>query len=401
MAEVWLAHDERLERAVAVKVLDARLTTTGELADALDKEARTIARLHHPNIVAVFDVGEHEGRRYLVMEYVHGSSLREMLKLHGRLPWADVTRIGRQAAAALAHAHREGVVHCDVKPENVLIDHQGVVKVTDFGVAEAVTRTVTADIGREILGTVAYLAPEVLEGQLPRPPADVYALALTLYEAAAGRLPFHGATPAAVAVQRLSTPPPPLRVFAPSAPPELESALARALARDPSQRFPTAAEFAQALNRVPVGPSARLAAPPGRPPASRRYRTERVRPLASPRSGSTPAWRAVALGAVVAGMALLGVGVGIVLHEARQREGPEPLPTLPPLTVTATVAVEGSPTEAPMETPQSTPSPSPSPTPTPTLEPSPTATPSPVPSPSPEPSPTPTPALTPSPTTGP
>ena len=395
MAEVWLARDERLDRPVAVKVLDDRLSASGEFGDTLEHEARTIARLQHPNIVAVFDVGEHEGQHFLVMEYVHGSSLRDLLRLHGRLPWSDVVRIGRQAAAALAEAHHQGVVHCDIKPENILVDHHGVVKVTDFGVAEAVTRTMTADDAREILGTAAYLAPEVLEGSAPTPASDVYGLALTLYEAAAGRLPFQGPTPAAVAVQRLSTPPAPLRTFVPSAPPELESVLARALAREPEHRYPTGAELATALARVPVGPASHIAGAPGRPPAAPKHRTERLRPrgVSPARSSGGATWAALAT--IVAGLVIIGAAGAFVLRDAfgGHSTTPTPLPTLPPATATPPATHPAT-----VETPTSTPTPTEAPTPTFTPTATPTPAPSPTPSPSPTPPPTPTPGPSPTPT---
>lgn len=398
MSEVWLAHDERLDRPVAVKVLDIRLSASGEFGDALDREARTIARLHHPNIVAVYDVGEHVGQRYLVMEYVHGSSLRDLLRLHGRLGLADVVRVGRQAAAALAHAHRQGVVHCDVKPENILVDEQGVVKVTDFGVAEVVTRTMTADAAREVLGTAVYLAPEVLQGERPGPASDVYALALTLYEAAAGRLPFQGPTPAAVAVQRLSTPPAPLRTLVPSAPPELESALARALALDPEQRYRSAAEFGSALGRVLVTASAPLVGAPRHPSPASGSRTERIR-VGGHRRGRAGRVARTALAFLLLGAmgAALAFAVAGREHLGGGGGGPRTLPSPSPTVAAAVPSPTGepSPTATPTPTPVPSPEPSPSPTPTPTPSPTPTETPSPTPPPSPSPSPSPTPTPTP------
>lgn len=398
MSEVWLAHDERLDRPVAVKVLDLRLSGSGEFGDALDREARTIARLHHPNIVAVYDVGEHLGQRYLVMEYVHGSSLRDLLRLHGRLGLADVLRVGRQAAAALAHAHRQGVVHCDVKPENILVDEQGVVKVTDFGVAEVVTRTMTADAAREVLGTAVYLAPEVLQGERPGPASDVYALALTLYEAAAGRLPFQGPTPAAVAVQRLSTPPAPLRALVPSAPPELESALARALALDPEQRYRSAAEFGNALGRVLVTASAPLVGAPPHRASTPGSRTERIR-VGGHRRARTGRVARAALAVLVLGAMGAALAFAITGREPLGGGGgaPRALPSPSPTVAAAVPSPTGepSPTRTPTPTPLPSPEPSPSPTPTATPSPTPTETPSPTPPPSPSPSPSPTPSPTP------
>ncbi|MDZ7728130.1 MAG: serine/threonine-protein kinase [Dehalococcoidia bacterium] len=212
MAEVWLAEDLRLDRNVAVKVLTETVNDAeaGELAESIQQEARTVARLQHPNIVTVYDAGVVENRHYLVMEYVEGQSVRQMIEASGHLDQAEAIRYGEQVAAALQYAHEQGVVHCDVKPENIMVTPQGIAKVADFGVAAQVTRTMTPDQARDILGTIAYLAPEVLQGQPSAPASDVYSLGLTVYEMAAGQLPFTGATPALVAAQRLANPAPPL-----------------------------------------------------------------------------------------------------------------------------------------------------------------------------------------------
>uniref|UniRef100_UPI002ADD51CA serine/threonine-protein kinase n=1 Tax=Tepidiforma sp. TaxID=2682230 RepID=UPI002ADD51CA len=218
MAEVWLAEDLRLERWVALKALHTSLTEgfDPEAVAAFEREARVVARLQHPNIVSVFDAGEFAGRRYIVTEYVHGYTLRQLIETNGRLPEAEVLRLGRQVAAALSYAHRQGIIHGDVKPENILVNETGVAKLTDFGVAETLTRTLAPAQAADLLGTIAYLAPEVIQGEPPSPATDQYALALTLFEAAAGRLPWTGVSPAAVAGQRLARPAPPLRAFAPA-----------------------------------------------------------------------------------------------------------------------------------------------------------------------------------------
>lgn len=249
MSEVWLAYDEVAGERVALK----RVLPGGgsEARDALLREAEIGLRLHHPNIVAVLDSGNDGGQPYLVTEYVEGPSLRELLTWRGRLPEGDVVEIGRAASAALAHAHSRGILHNDLKPENILLGAAGP-KIADFGAASSLTETVGPHRARELMGTIAYLAPEVLRGEEPSPRSDIYALGLTLYEAAAGRLPFPGATPAAVAGQRLSQPAPLLRTFAPNVTPTLEGTLARALQVEPSLRFANAGAFAAALTSGPI-----------------------------------------------------------------------------------------------------------------------------------------------------
>ena len=175
------------------------------------------------------------------MEYIHGYSLRQILDAQGRLDQADAVRYGQQIASALQYAHEQGVVHCDIKPENILITEEGVPKLADFGVAETIPRTLSPSEARAILGTIAYLAPEVLQGAPANPRSDVYSLAMTLYEAVAGRLPFAGTNPAAVAGQRLATPAPPLRTFARDVSPGLEATLAGGLAVSELDRFPSRA----------------------------------------------------------------------------------------------------------------------------------------------------------------
>ncbi|MES4792278.1 MAG: hypothetical protein C4321_04200, partial [Chloroflexota bacterium] len=299
MAEVWLAEDLRLERWVAS--LTAAIDP--EAVAAFEREARVVARLQHPNIVAVYDAGEHEGRRYIVTEYIHGYTLRQLITAHGRLTEREVVRLGRQIADALAYAHGLGVIHADVKPENILVNEHGVAKLADFGVAEALGRTLSPAMANDLLGTIAYLAPA----------SDQYALALTLYEAAAGRLPWVGASPAVVAVQRLAAPPPSLRRFAPGSSPQLEAALGRALALEPPDRFPDLRAFSRALANIPQGqsPTAPIAAPPGRPPQLRRHTTARV-----PRAGAHAPRRSAErwfTGLAIVGVILFAVGAGVLL----------------------------------------------------------------------------------------
>ena len=387
MSEVWLAEDERLGRQVAVKIIR---DTSEDLSGTIEREARLVARLQHPNIVSVFDAGQQNGNHYLVAEYIEGSSLREVLQARGRLTEAEAVRYGIQVAPALQYAHSQGIVHCDVKPENILISSQGIAKVTDFGIADMVTRTVTPSEARDILGTIAYLAPEVIQGAPADARSDIYSLGLTVYELVAGRLPFAGASAAAVAGQRLGTLAAPLRTFATEASRGLETTLARALALSPADRYQTAGDFDAALRAIPLpaasGPPAAAVVPPlvapvpvrtgprtagAAPP--RRHDTARVGAMPphggsdSPNPGLILAIVAVVLiglGAGVAGAIALNRGnngggaptpVASLVLPTRQAS-PTATATTPPATVTLTrqPSPSVSPT-APPPTPTATP----------------------------------------------
>ena len=374
MAEVWLAEDGRLGRWVAIKALREAFDETLD-ADAIagfEREATVIARLQHPNIVAVFDAGSHEGRRYIVMEYVHGYSLRQLLETQGRLTEAEAIRYGTQVASALQYAHGRDVVHCDIKPENILINENGVAKVADFGVAETLTRTMTPRQAADLLGTVAYLAPEVIEGASPSPASDIYSLGLTVFEAIAGRLPFGGSSAGASIGQRLASPAPALRTFSRDASPEMESVLGRALSLSPRDRFPNAGAFGQALQRVPLHegpPTAPVVAPSGRPPQLHRHSTARVRrgAVAPPPGGVGAGTILLAVGVLLAALGLGIVAALIISNTDNDGGGGTETPT-----ATATLA---SPTQEPTQTrpPSATPRPTEAPSPTAT-QPPPTAT---------------------------
>ncbi len=375
MSEVWLAEDQRLGRWVAVKVL--RESIDADLVGSLQREARLVASLQHPNIVSVYDTGVHEGRHFLVAEYVHGYSVRQLIESRGRLTEQEALRYGEQVAAALHHAHGQAVIHCDVKPENILVNEEGVAKVADFGIAETVARTLSPQAARDILGTIAYLAPEVLQGAPADARSDIYSLALTVYEMVAGRLPFTGGTAAAVAGRRLAAPAPLLRTFAPDASLQLEAVLARGLAPVPQTRFGSAAEFGAALRAVAEG-GARLPPTPAptpvpavrRPPPSR-PQTSRVRRAAPPteqrRGAGAGPWLAAALALAFA------AGLGVAGAYLLQRGDDNPVPKTP--TPVATVVPTSAPTRTPTIPATSTPTPTPTQTPSPTPSVSPTARP--------------------------
>ena len=327
------------------------------------------------------------------MEYVHGYSLRALLEAQPRLPEGEALRYATQLAGALQYAHDQGIVHCDVKPENILVSDQRTPKLADFGVAETLTRTLSPQEAREILGTIAYLAPEVIQGAPPDPRSDVYSLALTLYEMVAGRLPWAGANAAAVAGQRFATPAPPVRAFNRAVSPELEAVLARALSLGQADRFQSAGELASALRRVPVNRPAPVVGPavgaasvgagvaaggyPGREgradsPLARRHSTSRVVRAAPPVRRNGPGGGAVAM--IVVAL-LLAAGAGIVGASLLSRGNsgtPAPSPT-PRATAVPSPTPTQSPTPRPTNEPTLTPTPQVSPTPSKTT-PSPTAT---------------------------
>jgi len=239
--EVWRGRDERLDRDVAVKLL-------GDGADAAFRErftdeARRAATVAHPNVVTVFDQGQDGPDAYMVMEYVRGRTLREVTADRGPLTLQEATRIVAQVADALDAAHGAGVLHCDVKPANVILDDRGVAKLTDFGVA----RAARGPAEQELLGTPRYIAPERVEGKAPTPASDVYGLGLVAYELIAGRPALEGLDTDDLLRERLEGPAPSLRRARVGVPASVDLVVAKALARDPGRRYQSAGEFARDL----------------------------------------------------------------------------------------------------------------------------------------------------------
>jgi tRNA A-37 threonylcarbamoyl transferase component Bud32 len=236
MATVVAAHDLRLDRRVAVKLLRVELDDPAART-RIEREARAAASFSHPNAVTVFDYGEHEGRPYVVMELVDGRSLDAVLRERGPMPAAEVRVIGDQLLAALGAAHARGLVHRDVKPANVLCPPGGAVKLADFGIAKAFAdaATVLTATG-QVVGTPAYLSPEQVGGQPATPRSDLYATGVVLYELLAGARPFVAETPLAVAIAHQQAPVPPLLDRRPDLDAGLVAVVAAALAKDPADR---------------------------------------------------------------------------------------------------------------------------------------------------------------------
>lgn len=251
MAQVYRAHDEVLDRDVAVKLLrDDAFDDDGDLTRASLEEARAAARLTHPGIVHVFDVGSQEGTSFVVMELVPGRSLQRLIRERGRLAAEEAIELTAQVADALAAVHRAGLVHLDVKPNNVLVTPDGRAKLADFGIARAASGSSTLPKD-EIRGSAAYLAPEQVRGERVDGRTDIYALGAVLYELLTGRPPFTAENTAALVTQRLVTDPPPPRSINPDVPTDLDAIVLRALAREPEGRFASADEFRDALRSSP------------------------------------------------------------------------------------------------------------------------------------------------------
>jgi len=243
MADVYHGWDRRLSREVAIKVLRPELSADDDYVDRFRDEARTAARLAHPNIVAVYDTGSDQGDAYMVMEWVDGPTLAQVIRADAPLPVERACNIGADIAAGLEYAHEQNVTNRDVKPSNVLLASTGHAKVTDFGIAKVPERSTVQTLPGVVLGTPAYLAPEQLTGRPADARSDVYGLGAVLYEMVTGRKPFMGDTPAEVAGNALHSKPPRPSSINPNVPPSFEGILQKALAREPDARYQTAGDL--------------------------------------------------------------------------------------------------------------------------------------------------------------
>ncbi len=328
MAYVYYARDRVLGRAVAVKILREEYARDERFRACFRQEATAAARLSHPNIVTVYDFGYAEDRLFIVMEYVPGETLRQIIDARAPLPPEEALSLMVQACAGLGYVHRLGLVHCDVKPQNFLVTPDGRLKITDFGIARAWAGTQEAEqaAATVVWGSPQYFSPEQAAGKLPIPASDVYALGVVLYEMLTRRLPFLADDPQELARLHREAPPVPPSAYVPDLPPALEAVLLKVLSKEPSARYRTADQFGRVLLHLAetlpaaeetaptVAPSVSTAAPPPapEPPPSQNTR---------PRDPLVVDWLTVALALLalvaVGGLIPLWVWVYLAYHGLR------------------------------------------------------------------------------------
>jgi serine/threonine-protein kinase len=247
MSSVFRAHDRLLDRKVALKILHQQYSGDEEYVERFRREARSVAALSHPNIVTVIDRGDHGDRQFIVFEYVDGENLKRLIERRGPAPVATALELAIQIARGLSFAHQQGLVHRDVKPQNVLLNGDGQAKVTDFGIARSLDVQHGMTQTGTVLGTSDYIAPEQAQGQRVDEHTDIYSLGVVLYELLTTEVPFPGENFVAVAMRHINEPPPPVRDKRPDVPPRVEAAVQRAMAKDPADRFATMADFCREL----------------------------------------------------------------------------------------------------------------------------------------------------------
>jgi serine/threonine-protein kinase len=319
MSSVFKARDTLLERHVALKILHLHFTEDEQYVERFRREARAVASLSHPNIVTILDRGEDEGRQFIVFELVEGHTLAEVLHEEGRLPVRRALEIAIQVARGLGFAHEQGLIHRDVKPQNVILNGDGRAKVTDFGIARSLDVQGVTQSGA-VLGTSNYIAPEQASGRPVDRTTDVYSLGVVLFELLTGEVPFPGESFVAVAMQHVSEPPPSVLEARPDVPVRVARAVDRALEKDPAERFATMDAFAAELQAC----LAELGAPPG---ADAEVTLIRRAPVVRARRR-----RLLPVGLVVLGLVLLALAVAaLLLHRSSGRDAKKgsPAPARP------------------------------------------------------------------------
>ncbi|WP_223700972.1 Stk1 family PASTA domain-containing Ser/Thr kinase [Sutcliffiella deserti] len=249
MANVYLAHDVILDRDVAVKVLRLDFANDEEFIRRFRREAQSATSLDHPNIVSIYDIGEEEDIYYIVMEHVSGKTLKQYIQQYAPIEQYNTVEIMKQLTSAIAHAHENGIIHRDIKPQNILIDDYGTIKVTDFGIAMALSST-TITQTNSLLGSVHYLSPEQARGSLATKKSDVYALGIVMFEMLTGRLPFSGESAVSIALKHLQSETPSPKRWNPAIPQSLENVVLKSMAKDPFHRYESVEEISEDLETV-------------------------------------------------------------------------------------------------------------------------------------------------------
>ncbi len=323
MADVYKAHDRLLARPVAVKILHEAYRADVEFIERFHREAKSAARLSHPNIVSIYDVGVAGNDHYIVMEYVQSSTLKKKIQDEGPLDLLTATRIAKDIANGLTHAHANNIVHCDIKPHNILMTADGHAKITDFGIARAVTES-TLTYGGSVIGSVHYFSPEQARGGAITPKSDVYSLGIVLYEMLTNKLPFTGDNPVAIAMKHVEEEAISPSRYRPQIPPMLEAIVCRAMSKSPEIR-PSSFELVQELSNVESVLSTTIKSDPDatqlikRPeiPPRRTVRQglgTQVKPeerTPEPVAESTPFYKSKFFMAMMVFVLIIGFGVGI------------------------------------------------------------------------------------------
>ena len=246
MANVYLGYDTILDRNVAIKVLRGDLSTDEKFVRRFQREALSASSLAHPNIVEMYDVGEDNGIYYIVMEYVEGKTLKQLLKKRGNLTLSEAIDIMLQLTDGMAHAHDSYIIHRDLKPQNIMIKDDGQIKITDFGIAMALNATQLTQTN-SVMGSVHYLPPEQASGKGSTIKSDIYSMGIIFYELLTGTLPFRGDNAVEIALKHMREPLPNVRDFNPSIPQSIENIIRHATAKNPKNRYDSAREMHEDL----------------------------------------------------------------------------------------------------------------------------------------------------------